>query len=366
MAAKRITAIVLSVVFIMCALAGCGKKDDENNDSEPKKLMMTVDGREIYEDYFEYFYNYYKSDLENSYDEITDWNAEIGDGYTYQQYVVDAATNWLIYSEAVRVQSNRLGVGFNDEDQAVLDEDWESVCQQNGGEEEFLKYLEEQHCTKELYDYISSTNLIAQKCFEAMYGENGANVTDEDCAEHTAEDGYLMAKHILLLTTETNEDGDSVSLSDEEKAERYEKAESIIAQLDQCSTQEALYERFDTLMNEYSEDTGLASFPDGYLFQEGDMVTEFYEGTLALDEGEYSGIVETSYGYHIILRLPVNYDVIPMAYSNYMAYGYNYTLRNIVAEDMFNSNVNTWLESVDVTYTDAYNEIDLNTYFAVG
>ena len=366
MTVKKIIALVLSAALSVCLFSGCGKDGGKEEDGERGKLMMTVDDTDIYEDYFEYFYNYYKTNLENSYGDITDWTKEVSDGYTYQQYVIDATTNWFIYSEAVRVQANRLGVGFNEEDQAALDEDWNSVCEQNGGEEEFIKYLEEQHCTKELYAYISSTDLIAQKCFNAMYDENGENVSDEDCAEHTADDGYLMAKHILILTTETDAEGNSVALSDEEKAQRLEKAESILTQLDQCSTTEELYSRFDQLMNEYSEDTGLANFPDGYLFQEGDMVTEFYEGTLALNEGEYSGIVETSYGYHIILRIPINYDVIPMAYSSYMAYGYNYTLRYIVAEDMFNSNANTWLDTVDVTYTDAYNEIDLNSYFAVG
>ena len=34
-------------------------------------------------------------------------------------------------------------------------------------------------------------------------------------------------------------------------------------------------------------------------------VTEFYEGTKALKVDEISDIVETSYGYHIIKRLPL-------------------------------------------------------------
>ena len=60
---------------------------------------------------------------------------------------------------------------------------------------------------------------------------------------------------------------------------------------------------FDALMTEYSEDTGLAYYPDGYALGEGHShyVEEFTNAALALENvGDISGIVETSYGYHIL------------------------------------------------------------------
>lgn len=56
-------------------------------------------------------------------------------------------------------------------------------------------------------------------------------------------------------------------------------------------------------MNANSEDTGLAANPDGYAFTTGEMVQEFEDATRALEPGQISGLVESSYGYHIILRL---------------------------------------------------------------
>ena len=62
---------------------------------------------------------------------------------------------------------------------------------------------------------------------------------------------------------------------------------------------------FDALIAEYNEDPGMTTNPDGYVFAEGTMVDEFYEGTKALAENAVSDPIKTSYGWHVILRLPL-------------------------------------------------------------
>lgn len=59
---------------------------------------------------------------------------------------------------------------------------------------------------------------------------------------------------------------------------------------------------FDQLMAEYNEDSGEPD--EGYTFGPGEMVDEFYDGTAALEEYEISDLVESQFGYHIIMRLP--------------------------------------------------------------
>jgi parvulin-like peptidyl-prolyl isomerase len=85
------------------------------------------------------------------------------------------------------------------------------------------------------------------------------------------------------------------------------------------------------------------------------MVSQFYDGTKALQEGQFSPeLVETDYGYHIIYRIPVNYDITPMKYSNYGTY----SLRYITALSMFRSNIDTWQAALNVTNSDKYKSLD--------
>ena len=125
----------------------------------------------------------------------------------------------------------------------------------------------------------------------AQYGDDEAFVAWQN------ENQLYGAKHILVEDLET--------------------AEELCAQL------EADPDLFDALMAEYSIDPGSTTYPDGYFFGTGEMVASFEEATAALEIGEISAPVESSYGYHIILRLSYDietyqYDMIDADYSAYL------------------------------------------------
>ena len=82
---------------------------------------------------------------------------------------------------------------------------------------------------------------------------------------------------------------------------------------------------FDQLMAQYSTDPGSASNPNGYLFTDGDMVTEFEAAVKALGIDQcYATPVQSQFGWHIILRLdPTGYpdwqrSVQSLMYDHYL------------------------------------------------
>ena len=114
--------------------------------------------------------------------------------------------------------------------------------------------------------------------------------------------GYITADHILLATQDA---ATGEALSDEEIAAKKALAEELAEKLSSY-TGEDLSAYFASLADEYSEDPGRASNPAGYTFTTGSMVQEFENAAYALAEGEVSGIVESQFGYHILLRLPLD------------------------------------------------------------
>ena len=103
-------------------------------------------------------------------------------------------------------------------------------------------------------------------------------------------------------------------------------------------------------MNDYSEDTGLATNPDGYQAVEaGQMVPEFEEASLALEPGEISDIVESDYGYHIILRLPL--EVEPADYQ-----------ADFVQEKMTQLQQG-WLDEHEIVTNDAFDQLDVPAFY---
>ena len=142
-------------------------------------------------------------------------------------------------------------------------------------------------------DYISTISCYYTNLLDALVPE----ATEEML------NGYVyQVKHILLSTV----DHDTGAALDEDTVTAQRAlAEDILARL-QAVEGEARSALFDELMNQYSEDgrdeNGELYAPDGYTAVPGDMVSEFEEASLALPIGGLSGIVESSYGYHIILR----------------------------------------------------------------
>ncbi len=151
------------------------------------------------------------------------------------------------------------------------------------------------------------------QCYNLMYSNLYESMTQdeaflesarEEALKLMAENDYVRAKHILIQFPEG--EGEDGSLTDAQKTAVLAKANDVLAKVKAMKS----IDEFDELVKEYNEDPGMQSYPGGYYFTKGEMVPEFENSAYSLAEGETSGLVETTYGYHILLKLPLDDDAM--------------------------------------------------------
>lgn len=297
--------------------------------------------------YADQYAQYFGSDLP--------WDQDDGSG-TMEDAIKEAALQMAQLYALLPGEAAREGVAVDDsqlaEDEASLDK----MAEDLGGDEMAQHYLWQIPLTRQSYLDMRLSAMASGAIQEARYGENGTQrPTDAQVLAYATDELGIAyrVKHILLTTVDTSkpltdEDGKYTGeyepLDEATVAEKRKLAEDILAQLEGSSDPVAL---FDDLMHQYSEDTGLSSNPDGYDAQEGQMVEPFEKASLALKEGEFSGIVESAFGYHIILRLPIIADNYRDDYVTYLMTQDNEKL----------------LDSDPAATNEVYDSMDLKTFY---
>lgn len=314
---KKYLSGLMALLLLLSVSAGCGNNNNgtPGADSlisskgiyyditgiEPQETVLEYNGIAVpaemyfywlsyacsYTEYMLNMYNFAYTDIISE-DGTIDWDGAMDDT-TPGQYAKDSAESNVLSYVVVEDLAKERGVTLTDEDKAAMEENLAQQVEQAGGEEAFQQGLVEIGVSQETYNRISAAGYLLDH-LEAM----AADPASELYTPPTDDDAYV--DHILLATKDS---ATGESLSEEEIEAKKALAEDLLAQLQGA---EDLPAKFDELMKAHSEDSGLESNPDGYTTTVGKMVPPFEQAALALKPGEISGIVESTYGYHIILR----------------------------------------------------------------
>ena len=273
----------------------------------PDAVVASVDGNGATADLITYWIGYNATYL-NSYMQhygggALDWDYVMSDGTAMPDYVKNDVLTTVKQELVIENLAEKYGVELTDEQLSAMESDEQGFIEQYGGEEGFDAELAKLGLRRETYERITRTNYLYQDLYKLYLTEGSAlYASNEDLAAYAAAQGYITADHILLTTVDT---ATGEALSDEQKAEKKALAEELAEKLKNY-TGDDLASYFAELADEYSEDPGRASNPTGYTFTTGSMVQEFEDAAYALDEGAVSDIVESKFGYHILLRLPLD------------------------------------------------------------
>ena len=246
----------------------------------------------------------------------------------------EAAEQQAIYARVVMQKFNELGLKLSyNEQKEMASVRRNSIA--NTSKDAYLNQIAQFGFSDQTYQNF----MYISQCYQALndyyFGENGVNTPSDEDIQKYYEDNYITAKHILITTVDPAS-GETKRTDEEAKKE----AQSILDRINAG-------EDFDTLMNQYSEDTGLSNNPNGYTFTEGQMVTEFYDGAKALAEDEVSELVKSNYGYHIIKRVKLDDSQLDNFKSDIIS----------AISGSMDELLQQWMDEAQVETTDLYSTI---------
>mgnify|MGYP002571774265 CR=1 FL=1 len=324
-------------------------------------VLLTVDGAEVTAEEL----LYWVCSFADQYAALgmSDLSMDMGDGQTLGDYYLESAIQTATLYQVVENHAQELELGWSEANQTAYDQDVagmkDSVAQQYGLDPEadaaavgteYIRLLSYMGLSEEGFLQVNQPIYLYDNLLTGLYGPEGTEPPD---AQGLADAGILHAKHILVRAEPvTAEDG---TVTDDGMAAALEKANEIRAQLKAAGDTE---EQFDALMAANTSDvssTGAVNNPDGYVFDasgalldgSGSLVTEFTQGAAALAVGEISDPVQSTYGYHILLRLDAD----------------TADTRNQYTTAKMNEQSDQWMEEAQVEKTAAFDQLNAERFY---
>ena len=348
--------LLLALALLGGLLAGCsGRRSTENSyvyqvtggQLNSGDEILSVNGKKINAQYFLYW-------LGNSIDYIEayalaeniDWSQEY-EGRAMEDYLIDDAIQAITQYQVILDKAKEYGYKLEPADEDELATTREYYVDYFGGEEAYQRQLASEGLDEELFTQLNTVPILYRKIYAAFLSADGPFVpSDEEFSRFLSDNGYIRAKHILLST----QDDEGNPLSEAECSRKRQEAENILFQLNFATD---LEETFDTLMQERSEDNGLTVYPGGYTFRRGEMVAPFEDTAYTLEPGQLSTIVESDFGYHIILREPLDMELAkddPDIYDTFL-------------DECFSDLLASWWEDAKVVRYDALDKVDVQMFY---
>lgn len=309
----------------MVGLAACANSGDNSG-----AAAATVNGTEIKEqkvtDQIESIRK--QSGLE----EEAEWGQFLVENEMTPSSVRDQILDSLIDTELVKQGAANLGISVEDSE---VDDYVNQMKNNYDGDEAWAKALEQAGLTESDYREMIKQSLIEQKVNDHFEGE--VQASDEDYLE-TAKtyvstyDGAKRSSHILFKVDDTK---DEAAMS-----EARAQAEQVLAQINSGAD-------FAELAKQYSGDTGSAEKGGDVGWDKlNSFVTEYTNALDELDVNQVSGLVESTYGIHIIKCTEVfkapedltSLDQIPEAFQT--------TIKDATTSNKANTAYNEWLQGL--------------------
>ncbi len=307
-AIKWVIAIVaiLLVAFILLNVNGLSVS----------RKIATIGGVNVTEAEYKYYIEYAKTQVlaDAGLQEATEgfWDSEI-DGKKASELVKEKAKEQMTRTNIAVSKANEAGVKLTDEEKATARTYLKGA---SADEQKSIDALMKNiGASKDVYAEIMEKSILEQKYYQYLNDqEDSVLAVDAEEIGKVAAEKYARVKHVLIANTPPTqtltEENPAVEPVDAESyaADAKKKAEDVLKKATSG-------ENFDKLVDEFGEDPGMEGNEEGYIIDENgasvdgqsSMIPEFTEGSFAVKPGEVNPkLVESTYGWHIIKRLPLD------------------------------------------------------------
>lgn len=310
--------------------------DGEAVDISSNPVMINIGGIDIPFDEFRYVYIYYAASRGISSDL---WESDPDLFPTFLEIIVSACKE-TCYGELL---ANKYNISLTDSDMDEIALNLANESAQFESQEEYEQALKDAGITEDLLERLITKQVLGNRAYLELYGGENPQLigSDEDIKADISEN-YVRVYHLLIsadhfYSLEGYEDYTDEQLAQEAKT----LAEETLASIQNGDGD--IYELAQTI----GDDPGMIDNEEGYLFTYGMMVEPFEKASFALGVGDVSGLVETDYGWHIIIRLEQD-EYVNEHFEE---------VRETYVNDRFNSDVNTLLAETEVTTTEYFDKL---------
>lgn len=227
---------------------------------------------------------------------------EVGESLTLADYLRVSSVNSAMSAELCRQLALENKLQITDSDKATLKASKESMIASLGGAAAFNEFLDKTGTTDNAYDRYMENYLYMGK-LSALFGDGQkyAMTTEERAAvQADYQNEYITVRQMIFYSINPST---ASALSADEIAKNKERAEAALARIRNG-------ESFDVVKMDADNPS-----EEAMTITQGQTVAPFNDAAFALKVGEISGIVESQYGFHIIIRDELKDD----AYSSYYA-----------------------------------------------
>lgn len=269
---KRAVILLLAGVLAAGSLTGCGGLEDSD-------VVATVNDTDITADVANFLARYTQAQYETYYagymgDDM--WSGESEEGKTYEDTVKDSILESLENMYLMEEHMDEYDISLSDEEKNSIKEAASQFDSENG-----LAEKEKVSGNTDTVERVLELLTIQKKVQDAVEAGADTEVSDEEAAQKSMQ-------YVTFSFTTTDEEGNSVDLTDEEKEQLKATAESFAA----GAAGAADFAAYATEQGQTSQD---ATFDA----ESATLPTQLVEAADALGEGETTGVVEGDNGYYV-------------------------------------------------------------------